>query len=199
MQHTGRLAAGLVGLILLAGCAEQRIAEAAKQRIAEAKATQNSEVAACNTQYPAKIGNYRSRAYCFNDALVAFNEKAHDGNDNDMLAVLNATRVILADRVDRGEMSPDDMHLQLVSLQSQQIGQITQRNAQSAAARAAVLIPMMQMQQQQMQQQQFQQQQSRQQLYQQQMNAIRSANFRPNPTVNCSSNMFGNMVSTTCN
>lgn len=157
MQLTGRLAAGLVGLILLAGCAEQRIAEADKQRFAEAKAEHKSEDAACNVQFPEKVGNYRSRASCLGDALVAFNDRAHNGDNSDMLAVFNATRVSLAGKVDRSELSPDDMQVQLTSLWSEQATQVNQRNAQSAAARAALLIPMMQMQQQQLQQQQFQQ------------------------------------------
>jgi hypothetical protein len=108
----------IAGCLAISACATQAHQETQK------KAAFQTAVAQCRAPFPAKVGNYVARARCFIDTDAQF-------YPNDSFApVMNALWVNLATKVDHGEMSPQDMELQL----QQTLFTLNQEQARTNAA-----------------------------------------------------------------
>jgi hypothetical protein len=106
-------------LVALAGCAAQRQAQF------------DSAAAECRASIPALIGNYVKRQTCINAAArnAGFKGPAED--------LVEATRIELAEKVDRGEITAADANAQFARMKYDlQQSEAAQRvaNAQAAAA-----------------------------------------------------------------
>jgi hypothetical protein len=88
---------------MLTGCAARQAA----QQSAEF----NSAKEQCRTQIPAQIGNYVSLATCFNAARDRIFPPSA------ALALIEATHLSLAEKVDAGQMSLADARLQMANLE----------------------------------------------------------------------------------
>jgi hypothetical protein len=97
------LAFAVIGLLALGGC------------IREARVRFEARVVACNTQYPAQIGNYVARANCTNESLrlLALNLGRTEA---DLADLIIAAKLKLAVMLDQGAISEKDAHLQLARL-----------------------------------------------------------------------------------
>ena len=95
----------LAVVLVVSGCAAQRQAEA------------EAAFAQCRATIPAQVGNYVARENCIN----AVSERYSSPGDG-ASALVRATRLSLAAKVDRGELSPEDAAAQLaaVAFQAQQ-------------------------------------------------------------------------------
>jgi hypothetical protein len=117
-----RACAVLAVILMVAGCAAQRQVEA------------EAAIAQCRATIPAQIGNYVARANCINGVSEQYSSPG-DGAS----ALVRATRLSIAVKVDRGELSPEDAGAQLavVGFLAQQ--QLAAPNAARAAAAAQLL------------------------------------------------------------
>jgi hypothetical protein len=114
----------LAALVALAGCAAQRQAQF------------NKDAAQCRAEIPATVGNYVRRQQCIVDAV---NRAGFTGASQ---GLLNATRIELAEKVDKGEMTAAEANVQLarVTYQVEQ-SDAAQRTANAQVA-AAILSAM---------------------------------------------------------
>jgi uncharacterized iron-regulated membrane protein len=113
-------------LLLTTGCAAQQSARL--------QAEFDRAVAECKAAIPARIGDYARRAECVNAASERLTPR------NDMTAPLfRATRLNLAIKVDRGEMSPEDAQLRMAEIVFDARQRATRTDAADRASRAAVL------------------------------------------------------------
>lgn len=106
---------------LLGGCAAQRQAQF------------NDAAAQCRAQIPAKVGNFVRRAQCINDAA---NRAGFNDPDNDLL---KSTSVELAEKIDKGEMTPAEATAQYERVRYQVAQSEAAQRAASAQAAAAIL------------------------------------------------------------
>jgi hypothetical protein len=114
----------LAGLVALAGCAAQRQVQF------------NKDAAQCRAEIPATVGNYVRRQQCIIDAS---NRAGFRGPGADLL---NATRIALAEKVDKGEITGADANVQYAQVRYQvEQSDAAQRTANAQAA-AAVLSAM---------------------------------------------------------
>jgi hypothetical protein len=114
----------LAGLMALAGCAAQRQAQF------------NKDAAQCRAEIPAMVGNYVRRQQCIVDAA---NRAGFTGASE---GLLNATRIELAEKVDKGEMTPADANVQFAQVRYQVEQSDAAQRVANAQATAAVLSAM---------------------------------------------------------
>jgi hypothetical protein len=107
-------------LISLAGCAAQQMAER--------KAGFDAALAQCRATTPARLGNYVPWARCVNAASEQFSPPADTA-----APLIRATRLSLAAKVDRGELSPEDAGAELARVAFE----ARQEQARTGAAVAA--------------------------------------------------------------
>jgi hypothetical protein len=114
----------LAGLVALAGCAAQRQAQF------------NKDAAQCRAEIPAVVGNYVRRNQCIIDS----SDRA--GFTGPSQGLLNATRMELAEKVDKGEMTDAEANAQYAQVRYQvEQSDAAQRTANAQAA-AAILSSM---------------------------------------------------------
>ena len=112
----------LAVVLVVSGCAAQRQAEA------------EAAFAQCRAAIPAQVGSYVARENCIN----AVSERYSSPGDG-ASALVRATRLSLAAKVDRGELSPEDAAAQLAAVAFQAQQQQAATNAARAAAAAQIL------------------------------------------------------------
>jgi len=103
---------GIVGLgLLLAGCVSGRDAEV------DAAVQQSRD--ACVTTYRSKqLKTYSGYMQCLNTAEAPLQERAQRGGVGDLLNVKFAGRVAIAERVDRGEITPAQADFEVARMNS---------------------------------------------------------------------------------
>jgi hypothetical protein len=136
-----RPAAWLIAILaiapFLAGCATTQRAEM-QNRAALAKAEFAAEKAKCAELWPPSQGNYLPRAKC---ESIAFDRIGKPLVPNpDLFELAWSYRIALADRVDRGELSPEDGRLRMAQVNAQLSTEA--RNRLNAARRADAPIQM---------------------------------------------------------
>ena len=111
----------LVGLVALAGCAAQRQAQF------------NKDATQCRAEIPAVVGNYVRRQQCIVDSA---NRAGFTGPGE---GLLNATRIELAEKVDKGEMTVAEARARYAQIRYQVEQSYDAHRAANAQAAAAVL------------------------------------------------------------
>jgi hypothetical protein len=113
-------------LFVLSGCAQQQQAER--------KAAFEAAVAQCRATTPARIGNYVPWARCVNAASERFSPSSDTA-----APLIRATRLSLAAKVDRGELSPEDAGAELARVTFEARQEQARTGAAVAAGRGAAL------------------------------------------------------------
>jgi hypothetical protein len=173
--------------VSLAACAPMRAQQQA-QLGAQRKAEHDQAYAACNERLPKRVGNMAARANCFAAADETFISLG--SRDADLWHVIDAYRLAIAAKIDRGEVSLEDGSLMVAEKNSQLTATADSRQAAAAnvaaaerannAAVAAVIIGVMNA--------------NRPQPY-----VLPMPQQPVNRSVNCTSFGTGNLVSTNCN
>jgi hypothetical protein len=88
--------------------------------------------AACDAQYPSRVGVYVAHAKCVNDAIDRF--AISRSPYPDLVRLQQAMRLSLSARVDRGEMSPEDAQLAMARSDAEITNTAMSRNATKDAA-----------------------------------------------------------------
>lgn len=113
-----------LGVLSLAGCAQQRIAEA--------NAALTQRIAECKALYPSEGKDYLQKARCDEPARRAvFVAKGAPG---DLVEVYIATRSDLAAKADRGEITREEANLRMAQTARElSDSELSRRNAARAA------------------------------------------------------------------
>jgi hypothetical protein len=119
-RHMMRFLLVATCLFILTGCAQQQFAER--------KAAYDAAVAQCAVTTSARVGNYVPRARCVNAASEQFSPPSDTA-----APLIRATRLSLAAKLDRRELSPEDAGAELARV----IFEARQEQARTGAAVAA--------------------------------------------------------------
>jgi hypothetical protein len=114
------------GSIILSGCAQQQLAER--------KAAYDAAVVQCRATTPARVGNYVPWARCVNAASEQFSPPSDTA-----APLIRATRLSLAAKVDRGELSAEDAGTQLARVTFEARQEQERTGAAVAAGHGAAL------------------------------------------------------------
>jgi hypothetical protein len=117
------------------GCAQQRQAEAR----AAAEAQWEQAEADCTARFPPVVGNYLTRARCFEPALRKLN--AARGVPGDLGDLLIAQRMMYAGKIDRQEVTPEEGDLRYAEVRSRINDRAMRRRNEALAASPPPYIP----------------------------------------------------------